>query len=555
MDFIIHLFTGTGVDSILVYLCLTASIGVAIGKFELNGIKLGIAGVLFAGLVFAHFKAQGGSAPLNAETLHFIKEFGLILFIYAIGIDVGPRFINSFRNDGFTMNMLALSIVLLGFLIAVGLYFFTDAGSAVITGVMCGAVTNTPGLGAAQQALSGNSEAIEQAGMAYAVAYPFGVLGIILTMILVRQIFRIKIKSEEVDYNNQLGRNSKQKLESVEITVTNPNLFDMRISEIKELFDEELAISRIQRGESFVLAGEDEILQKGDIIYGVSSIEHIKHLQMKIGEVEIGDKKAVSGSLAMFNVLVTNRKLAGKTIEQVGIYRRYEANITRIFRAGMEILPTKNTTLELGDTVRIVGKRALLPEIQKEIGNSVKELARPNTVPIFLGIFLGVILGSIPIFIPGLPAPAKLGLAGGPLIVALILGHKGRIGKLDFYMTPGANTMLRELGIILFLACVGLSSGTNFVKTISNGGYIWMVYGAAITFIPIMVVSIIARLMKFNYLKICGIISGAMTDPPALEYANSLAPVQAQGTAYATVYPLTMFMRILLAQVLILTTL
>ena len=555
MDFITHLFTGTGVDSILVYLCLTAFIGVAIGKFELKGVKLGIAGVLFVGLALAHLKAQSGSSPLNAETLHFIKEFGLILFIYAIGIDVGPRFINSFRNDGFTMNMLALSIILLGFFIAVGLYFFTDAGSAVITGTMCGAVTNTPGLGAAQQALSGNKEAIEQAGMAYAVAYPFGVLGIILTMILVRQIFRIKIKSEEEDYNNQLGISSKQKLESVEITVTNPNLFGKNIAEIMELFDEELAISRIQRGESFVLAGEDEILQKGDIIYGVSSIEYIKHLQLKIGEVEIGSKKEVSGALAMFNVLVTNRKLAGKTIEQIGIYRRYEANITRIFRAGMEILPTKTTTVELGDTVRIVGKRALLPEIQKEIGNSVTELARPNTIPIFLGIFLGVVLGSIPIFIPGLPAPAKLGLAGGPLIVALILGHKGRVGKLDFYMTPGANTMLRELGIILFLACVGLSSGTNFVKTISNGGYIWMVYGAAITFIPIMVVSIIARLMKFNYLKICGIISGAMTDPPALEYANSLAPVQAQSTAYATVYPLTMFMRILLAQVLILATL
>ncbi len=555
MDFITHLFTGTGVDSILVYLCLTAFIGVAVGKLELKGIKLGIAGVLFVGLALAHFKSQGGSDPLNAETLHFIKEFGLILFIYAIGIDVGPRFINSFRNDGLTMNLLALGIVLLGFFIAIGLYFFTDAGAAVVTGIMCGAVTNTPGLGAAQQALSGNKDAIEQAGMAYAVAYPFGVLGIILTMILVRQIFRIKIKSEEDNYNDQLGNSSKQKLESVEIIITNPNLFEKTISEIKELFDKELAISRIQRGDSFLLPGEDEILQKGDIIYGVSSIRYVKDLQIKIGKVEIGSKKDVSGSLAMFNVLVTNRKIAGKTIEQVGIYRRYEANITRIFRAGMEILPTKNTTLELGDTVRIVGKRALLPDIQKEIGNSVKELAIPNSIPIFLGIFLGVVLGSIPIFIPGLPAPAKLGLAGGPLIVALILGHKGRIGKLDFYMTPGANTMLRELGIILFLACVGLSSGTNFVRTISGGGYIWMAYGAAITFIPIMVVSIIARLMKFNYLKICGIVSGSMTDPPALEYANSLAPTQAQGTAYATVYPLTMFMRILLAQVLILATL
>ncbi len=560
MAFFSQLFTGTDIGTILVYLCLTAAVGIAVGKLEVKGIKPGIAGVLFMGIVFAHFKAQGGSAPLNAEILHFVREFGLILFIYAIGIDVGPRFLSSFRNDGLTMNMLALGIVLLGFAIAVGLYFFTDAGPAVITGTMCGAVTNTPGLGAAQQALSNNIEqagpaAMEKIGMAYAVAYPFGVLGIILTMIIVRQIFRIKIKSEEEDYFNQLGNNSKRKLESVEITVTNAGLFGKNIDEVQDIFGKELVISRIERGDSFMPVSKNEVLQKGDIIYGVSSVRYINDLQAKIGAVQIGSKKAVSGALAMFNVLVTNRNIAGKTIEQIGIYRRYEANVTRIFRSGMEILPTKTTTLELGDTVRIVGKRDLLPEIQNEIGNSVKELAKPNTIPIFLGIFLGVVLGSIPIFIPGLPAPAKLGLAGGPLIVALILGHKGRIGKLDFYMTPGANSMLRELGIILFLACVGLSSGTNFVQTIADGGYMWMLYGAAITFIPILVVSIIARLMKFNYLKICGIISGAMTDPPALEYANSLAPVQAQGTAYATVYPLTMFMRILLAQVLILVTL
>ncbi|MCB9018321.1 MAG: putative transporter [Paludibacteraceae bacterium] len=552
MDFISNLFLGTGVGSILVYLCLTAAIGIYVGKLGIKGVKLGIAGVLFMGILFSHFKGQAGSEPLNPEILHFIKEFGLILFIYAIGVDVGPRFVSSFRNDGMTMNLMACAICVLGTLIALGFYLFAHVDPAVITGVLCGAVTNTPGLGAAQQALGSNPAAINQAGMAYAVAYPFGVIGIILTMIIVRVIFRIKIDAEASDYNNKLDKNRTQKLESVEITVSNPNLFGQKISYIKALVENELAISRIQRGESFVVASEDETLQEGDVIFGVSSTEHIAKLRMKIGNVEIGMKKDVSGALAMFNVLVTNRKLAGKTIEQIGIYRRYDANITRIFRAGMEILPTKNTTIELGDTLRIVGKRELLSDIQKEIGNSVRELAIPNTIPIFLGIFLGVVLGSIPIAIPGLPVPAKLGLAGGPLIVALILGHKGRIGKLDFYMTPGANMMLRELGIILFLSCVGLSSGTNFVNTISGGGYVWMLYGAMITFVPIFLVSVVARLMKFNYLKICGIVSGSMTDPPALEYANSLAPIQAQSTAYATVYPLTMFLRILLAQVLIL---
>jgi putative transport protein len=391
--------------------------------------------------------------------------------------------------------------------------------------------------------------------MAYAVAYPFGVIGLILAMLLIRVIFRIKIDKEAEDYVNQLSSGSVKQLESVTITVTNPNLFGKEIEYLKELADKELAISRIYREGQFIAPMDKEILIEGDVIYGVSASHLIDNLQLKVGPVEIGNKREITGALAMFNVLVTNRKIAGKTIEQIGIYRRYEANITRIFRAGMEILPTLNTTLELGDTVRIVGKRALLPEIRNEIGNSVKELSIPNTIPIFFGIFLGVVLGSIPIAIPGLPAPAKLGLAGGPLIVAILLGYKGRIGKMDFYMTPGANSMMRELGITLFLACVGLSSGTNFASTVSNGGSVWMLYGALITFVPVMTVAIIARLMKFNYLKICGIISGAMTDPPALEYANSIAPAQAQSTSYATVYPLTMFLRILTAQILILATL
>lgn len=276
---------------------------------------------------------------------------------------------------------------------------------------------------------------------------------------------------------------------------------------------------------------------------------------MKIGGVKISEKKEISGDLAMFHVLVTNRKYAGKTIQQIGIYRRYEANITRIFRAGTEILPTRSSTVEFGDMVRIVGKRELLPEIRNELGNSVEELAHPNTIPIFVGIALGIIVGSIPLFIPGLPAPAKLGLAGGPLIIAILLGNQRRYKNFDFYMTPGANMMLRELGIILFLSCVGLSSGGNFVKTFAGGGYMWMIYGAVITIVPILIAGIIARFLKYNYLKICGIISGAMTDPPALEFANNLAPVHAQSTSYATVYPLTMFLRILAAQALILISL
>jgi putative transport protein len=277
----------------------------------------------------------------------------------------------------------------------------------------------------------------------------------------------------------------------------------------------------------------------------------IEIVEVKVGKVEVvKTPEDISGPLAMINVLLTNQKLAGKTIEQIGIYRRYPANVTRIFRSGMKILPTLETTLELGDTVRVVGKKEILDDVKKELGNSVNELAKPNIISTFLGIFTGIILGSIPIFIPGLPAPAKLGLAGGPLLIAIILGYKGRIGKMSFYMTPGANLFVRELGIILFLSCVGLLSGEKFVETIRNGGWQWILYGAIITLMPILTAGIIARILKVNYLKICGCISGSMTDPPALEFANSIAPVQAQAAAYATVYPFTMFLRVLLAQLL-----
>lgn len=576
MDFIVNLFTGYGIGSVLVYLCITAFVGVAIGRINIGGIKVGIAGVLFTGLLLAHIKGVGAGNDADLTKydtiLSFVKEFGLILFVYSIGIEVGPRFFTAFKDEGLKLNALACSIILIGLGIAFGIKMFLGNGisSSEITGIMCGAVTNTPGLGAAQQALTDVShnaadpamraaaaDAVNKgtAGMAYAVAYPFGVLGLIAAILLIRFIFRVKIDEEVDKYNKEMGAAYSNKLESVEITVTNQNLFGSKVSFVKKFVDKELAISRVLRKDTFFVPNDDDELQSGDVIYGVSSSNHIEKLKAQIGTVEIGDKREVSGDLAMCDVLVTNRKIAGKTINQIGINRRYEANITRLFREGREILPTPTTTLELGDTVRIVGKKALLKEVRNEIGNSVKELAKPNTIPIFIGIFLGVLLGSIPIAIPGMPVPAKLGLAGGPLIVAICLGYKGRIGKLDFYMTSGANFMLRELGIILFLACVGLSSGAHFAETVANGGYVWMIYGAAITFIPVMLIAIVGMLMNVNYLKISGILAGSMTDPPVLDYANSLAPVQAQSTAYATVYPLSMFLRILVAQILVLTTL
>jgi len=553
MNFLYNLFGTQSTASTILYISLASFLGIILGKIEIKKVRLGIAGVLFTGLFFTQMGAK-----FDVQVLNFVRDFGLILFVYAIGIDVGPRFFSSFKQEGLKLNILAISLILTGLLSTYILYFITTLTAPTAAGIMCGAVFNTPCLGAAQQVLTDQGSAIIKGAntlsMAFAVTYPFGVLGVLLAMIALRLMFRINIVKEAGEYNQQMEK-GRSRLESVAISILNSNLYGRKMSYIQTVIDKDLVISRVLRGGTFMVMRENDELLEDDIIYGVSAKDKIKNLEIKIGKVEISEKREITGDLGMAHVLVTNRKLTGKTIEQIGIYRRYDANITRIYRSGMEILPTRNTNVELGDTVRIVGKRDLLNDIRQELGNSVNELAIPNTIPVFLGIFLGVILGSVPLFIPGFSAPAKLGIAGGPLLIAILLGHKGRIGTLNFYMTPGAINMIREIGIILFLASVGLQSGAGFVQTIIMGGYKWMIYGTFITFIPVMTIAVVARLMKINYLTICGMLAGSMTNPPALEYANSLAPGQAQSTAYATVYPLTMFLRVLLAQIFILSLL
>lgn len=550
MDFLSSLLLTQNTASALIFISVTAISGILLGKISIGNLRLGIAGVLFTGIV-----VTGLGAQMDPLILHFVRDFGLILFVYAIGIDVGPRFFSSFRKEGLQLNMLAVVLMALGLLCTYIVFYITGVTPAVATGMMCGAVFNTPSLGAAQQILTdvpGGAQGADTLSMAFAVTYPFGVVGVLLAMIVIRLIFRIDVKKEADNYT-ELMKNENVRLENIAIDVTNPNLYGKKLSYVLSAVDKELVISRILRNNDFVIANDKVEIQAGDVIYGISEQDRIENLKLQIGDVKIREKREITGELSMAHILVTNRKVIGKTIEQIGIYRRYEANITRIFRSGIEILPTRNTTIELGDTVRIVGKRDLLNDIRKELGNSVNELAIPNTIPIFLGIVLGIAVGSIPIFIPGLSAPAKLGLAGGPLLIAILLGHSGRIGQLNFYMTPGALNMIRELGIVLFLASVGLESGNGFVQTIVNGGYNWMLYGVFITFIPLLITGIIARIRKVNFLNICGMMAGAMTNPPALEYANSLAPVQAQSTSYATVYPVTMFLRVILAQIFLLS--
>ncbi|MBE6340282.1 MAG: putative transporter [Marinilabiliaceae bacterium] len=555
MDFLVELFCGDGLATALIYISLTAFLGILLGKVSIFKVRLGVAGVLFVGIILAHFGAR-----VNGSMLHFAQEFGLILFVYAIGINVGPRFFASLRNDGLQLNAFAVSIVLLGFGIAFALHKVLGIPPAVITGIMCGAVTNTPGLGAARQVVTDfnathPAEAVDanMLGTGYAVAYPLGVLGIIMTMILIRSVFRIKVSHEVDKYNESIATGNQ--VESVVVKITNANLFGKTIEFITDYVDKELVFSRIERNGEFLVPTATFILEEGDIVHGVSDDKNVDNLRIKLGDVEIGQKRDVDGDLVMRRFLITNKKVAGKTLEQLGIYRRYPANITRIYRAGTQVLPNKRTTLEIGDAVRVVGRKDVMDEIKAELGDSITEWSHPNIVPMFMGIALGLIVGAIPFFIPGLPAPAKLGLAGGPLLIALLLGWKGRIGSMNFYMNSGANMVLREMGITLFLACVGLGAGGNFVKTILEGGYMWVLYGFIITVVPLIIVGSIARLMKVNYLKICGFMAGAMTDPPALEYSNSLSSTHAQSMAYATVYPLTMFLRILFGQTLILITL
>ncbi len=545
----LDVFTKINTVSGLFFLAIVGVGGILLGKIKIGRLKLGISGVLFVGLLLGHFGAE-----LDHEVIHFIKEFGLILFVYSIGIDIGPRFLESLRNNGLKLNSLALLIVFLGVTCAIIIKYAFDLDASIIAGLFTGGVTNTPGLGAAQSIIteqfSNGRELAEKAGMAYAIAYPFGIIGIIMAMMLIKKIFGVKVDKEIENYKK--SQDAESSTETIQIKVTNPNAIGVALSTIKKGLKFNLVISRIFRNGEYAIPERGFIIEKEDILIGLCKKEDIDAISLALGDVSIQKEFEITGNLSMRHIRVTNRKLTGKRLKNIKLPSLFPANITRVFRGESEIIPTADTTLEFGDVVRVVGRRSRMPSVVKFLGNSLKNLSNPNLVPLFIGILAGILLGNIPIFIPGLPAPAKLGLAGGPLIIALILGHKGRIGKLDFYMTPSANRFIRELGIVLFLACVGLGSGKHFWETLVNGGYMWMLYASIITFVPLILAGIIGRILKINYLTICGYLAGSMTDPPALEFANSIADTQAQATAYATVYPLTMFLRILSAQLLVL---
>jgi len=546
------LWQETVAHTILIYSLIIVT-GVSLGKLKLFGISLGITFVLFAGLAAGHF---GLSA--NHLVIEFVKDFGLILFVFSIGLQVGPGFFSSFRKGGLTLNILALFIVLLGGLTTIVIHFITGMSMPMLVGVMSGAVTNTPGLGAAQQALSqitadATGTTIPEIGLGYAVAYPFGVLGIILTMFVIRKINNIDVQNELVLFNQELHP-TEAVPEKTSILVTNPQVFGKTIFEISKMIRQEIVISRVLHNGELLLASSDTVVYENDIILAVTQKRSISDVISLIGTQSEMDLTARSGKLVSRRVMVTNKEVFARDLGSLKLRTRYNINITRVYRSGIELVASPYLKLQMGDRLTVVGDEKSMEKVIAQLGNSIKRLNEPNIIPIFIGILLGVILGTIPFHIPGITNPVKLGLAGGPLIVAILLSKYGYKFSLVSYTTQSANLMLREIGIVLFLASVGLVAGEKFIPTLISGdGFIWMGYGAIITLLPLLIIGFYSRkFLRRNYLEICGLLSGSMTDPPALAYANSIVQSEAPAVAYATVYPLVMFLRIFIAQLLVL---
>ncbi len=549
-----NLFTANSIAHAVLILGLTIALGLLLGRIKFGSVSLGITWVLFVGIVLSHF-----GLGIDPEICHFVKEFGLILFVYSIGLQVGPGFFSSLKEGGVTLNSLAVLIILLGCVTCYTIHLITGEDLTTMIGVLSGAVTNTPGLGAAQQTISDtiadSAETTNRLATAYAVAYPLGVVGIIVSMLLIRYLFRIKLDREKV----LAERSNAPKTVRIDLKVSNKGIVGKKIEDIAHITRSKFVVARMIRDGKQEIASGDTELREGDIMRVVISNRDVELVQSLIGEsVQLDDKEwqTSASNLEKRRILVTKSGINGKHISDLHIRESYNVTITRVVRAGIELVATYELRLQMGDVVVVVGRKNDLDQVAAILGNSVRRLDHPNLLPIFIGIFLGVLLGSIPIMLPGVPLPVKLGLAGGPLVVAILMARYGPNYKLVTFTTNSANMMIREIGISLFLAAVGLGAGEGFVDAIADGGYWWILYGVAITMLPLLITGILARkVFKLDYFSIMGLMSGAMTDPPALAYANSVSTNDRSAVAYATVYPLTMFLRIFTAQILALIAL
>ena len=554
MSWINELLWGSGIGHSILLLSIVIALGIQLGKIKIFGISLGITLVLFVGIVMGHF-----GFTMNPDILHFFKEFGLILFVYSVGMQVGPGFFSSFKQGGVTLNMLACGIVFLGVVTALVIHYVTGVPIPTMVGILSGAVTNTPGLGAAQQAYTDMFGAADPTiALGYAVAYPLGVIGIILALIVIRYAFRVNFEKETEQLNSEDSSHNNE-AKPISLIVKNPAIFGKTVAEISSLIERDFVVSRVWRNDNkqIEMASAQTVLNEDDKIFVITTEQDAETIKAFIGiEFDMERKQWIRMESQFINrrILVTKPELNGKRLGQLKLRKLYGINITRINRSGIDLVATPNLTLQVGDRVNVVGTESAVTNVEKVLGNSLKRLNEPNLIAIFVGIALGIFLGSIPLTFPGIPQPVKLGLAGGPLIVAILVSRFGYHYKLITYTTQSANFMLREIGITLFLACVGIGAGDGFVDTIvNNGGFAWIGYGFIITFLPLIIVGSIGRYFcKVNYFTLMGLIAGSTTDPPALAYSNATAGNDAPAVGYATVYPLTMFLRVLTAQLMIL---
>ena len=552
-----ELLFGSSTAHIIFILAATIALGTLLGKIKIGGISLGVTWILFVGIALGHF-----GMGIDPKVLGFVKEFGLILFIYSVGLQVGPGFFASLKQNGIRLNVMALCVLLLGIGVTLAIAAISGTSLITMTGILSGAVTNTPSLGSAQQTFLETTGANDPSiALGYAVAYPLGVIGLILALVLMRKLFRVdpvkenaRLEAEHIIETHDPDR--------VTVVITNPQLDGKKVYDIARLLNRQFVISRMLRpGSDPVLADAQTEIRLGDKVFFVSDPRDTEAVTTFLGErIEmdqaVWDRISGATELVSRRILVTKGKINGKQLGSLQLRNHFKVNVTRVNRAGVDLIASPSLSLQVGDRLTVVGTEASINAVAGLLGNSSKRLREPNLIPMFIGILLGVALGMIPFHIHGIPLPVKLGLAGGPLIVAILLSRFGARFHLVTYTTMSASLMLREIGISLFLAAVGLAAGPEFISTLQGGGLAWVGYGFLITVIPILLVGLLGRwVFKFNYFELMGTLSGSMTDPIALSFVSSNSPNDIPAVSYSTVYPLTMFLRVVSAQILILAAL
>lgn len=550
----LELLTGTGTAHSILLFALVITAGLVLSHIKIKGMGIGATWILFVGILVSHF-----GLVVDSGVLSFMKDFGLILFVFSIGLQVGPGFFHSFRKGGVLLNLLALAMILLAAVVTVSLHFLTGEDLRTMVGVMSGAVTNTPGLGAAQQTLSESAGSagydVGTMSSAYAVAYPLGVLGVLFLLMIFKNVFKVDLRKEREAIEARDAEDNAG-ARRMHCEVVNPAVVGRTLSEVCAPESDTFVVSRIMREGKISVASPDFVLEAGDKLLVVTSQKDVDKVRIIFGRevpLHLADWEKQDSEHISKNIVVTKPRLTGTSLRDLNIRSVYGVTVTRVQRAGIELVASPGLLVQLGDKLKVVGTKEGVEEVARLVGNKSEHLSRPNLFLIFAGIALGVLVGSVPIHFPGIPQPVKLGIAGGPLIIAILLGYFGTRLKVSTYTTAGANFMLREIGIAFFLAAVGLGAGSSFVSALVGGGYLWILYGALITLIPILVVGLLGRLVfKLDFYQICGLITGSTTNPPALAYAQSAFGTDYTSVNYATVYPLSMFLRVLVAQLLIL---